>query len=205
MKNFSEKNASSDIPHLVQLGIAIGMLSEFLKQAGAWNDDSQKQYDIANNALKLAWKDFNPQPFTKISGKLDSEDNYEAIRSSLDPSSQVNTIKYEFSTRFEIWWSNYRNNKEEPSDYYLKKQIAYDAFYFGATNSSVIFSDKDLVTVDKVAKALALDMYPTSRWPADFKDALDGIKDAEGRYPVSWNFAEQCRGQAKAALLAMSY
>ena len=58
--------------------------------------------------------------------------------------------------------------------------------------------------VESIAKALALDMYPDTRWPNDEEDADHGIDDRHGRYPVSWHFANKCRSQARVALKVLS-
>jgi hypothetical protein len=55
-------------------------------------------------------------------------------------------------------------------------------------------------TVERVAKALALDMYPDTRWPRDEADANSGIDDRQGRHPISWHFANKCRSQARVAI-----
>lgn len=47
--------------------------------------------------------------------------------------------------------------------------------------------------VEKVAKALALEMYPDTRWPEDENDADYGVDDREGRYPMSWHYVQTCR------------
>lgn len=61
-------------------------------------------------------------------------------------------------------------------------------------------TQNDYATVERVAEALALDMYPHARWPRDKKDADCGSSDRQGRQPVSWHFANKCRSQAHAAI-----
>ena len=62
----------------------------------------------------------------------------------------------------------------------------------------------DDATVERVAKALALDMYPDTRWPRDEEDADYGVGDRDGRHPISWHFANKCRSQARAARAALA-
>ena len=56
--------------------------------------------------------------------------------------------------------------------------------------------------IEHIARALALDMYPDTRWPKDEEDADYGVADREGRHPVSWHFVQKCRSQARVALAA---
>lgn len=38
----------------------------------------------------------------------------------------------DYPAEFEAWWSSYRHRNRDVADYPVKKQIAFDAFYFGA-------------------------------------------------------------------------
>jgi hypothetical protein len=38
----------------------------------------------------------------------------------------------DYLAEFEEWWATYRNRNRETADYSMKKQIAFDAFYFAA-------------------------------------------------------------------------
>tara|TARA_Y100000588_G_scaffold303804_1_gene326416 strand:- start:437 stop:967 length:531 start_codon:yes stop_codon:yes gene_type:complete len=55
--------------------------------------------------------------------------------------------------------------------------------------------------VERVAKAIAKDEYPESRWP---DNAQDTIEDWCGVFPVSWDYAQKCRKQARAAIAALT-
>lgn len=58
--------------------------------------------------------------------------------------------------------------------------------------------------IEQVAKALASNMYPDTRWPADEEDANSGVGDRQSRHPISWHFANVCRRQARAAVAAFA-
>lgn len=57
--------------------------------------------------------------------------------------------------------------------------------------------------VEAAAKAIAMARYanhnPPVRWPADENDCLSG---RDGTVPLSWDYAEECRASARAALRA---
>lgn len=41
-------------------------------------------------------------------------------------------VERDYPAEFEAWWANYRHRNREHADYSVKKQIAFDAFYFAA-------------------------------------------------------------------------
>lgn len=57
--------------------------------------------------------------------------------------------------------------------------------------------------VERVARAIGLNRFknhkPPVRWPTDPKDTLSG---RDGTVPLTWDFAEACREDARAALSA---
>ena len=72
------------------------------------------------------------------------------------------------------------------------------------TPSPVPLLRADEAAIEHVAKALALDMYPDTRWPRDEDDANSGVDDREGCHPVSWHYANKCRSQARVAIRALA-
>lgn len=91
-----------------------------------------------------------------------------------------------------------------PTMTYDDAAARYDAIVGAPTPVGHVAGDEpDADVIERVAKALALEMYPDTRWPRDERDANSGVDDRQGRAPITWHFAIICRRQARTAIAAL--